>query len=125
MSPDRIALNPTASSFHHSRLIRAGDLLFLAGHVAREGGIGEIKASTVAGQTTEILRQFEAALRLANATLARLVQVTAYLTRREDFAEFDAAYRAFFPADPPARTTVIAQLLPPGALIEMDGIASL
>ena len=117
------ALNPTAAPFHHSRLIQAGDLLFLAGHVAREGGTGPITATTVGDQTREILRQLEAALQLAGATLASLTKVTVFLTRREDFAEFDAAYKALFPSNPPARTTVIAGLLPPGALVEIDGIA--
>lgn len=121
---DRRALNPTAAPFHHSRLIKAGGLLFLAGHVARENGTGPITATTVAAQTSEILRQLEAALQLAGARLTDLAKVTVYLTRKEDFTEFDAAYKGFFPTEPPARTTVIAGLLPPGALVEMDGIAS-
>jgi 2-iminobutanoate/2-iminopropanoate deaminase len=121
---DKLTVNPTPAPFHHSRLIKAGNLLFLAGHVARKGGTAEVTGD-VPEQTAEILRQFEAALESVGCSLAKLVKVTAYLTKKEDFAPFEATYKQFFPNNPPARTTVLVELLPSNALVEMDGIATM
>lgn len=123
--PERIAVNPTAAKFHFSRLIRVGDFLFIAGHVARDRGTGEIEAGGITEQTTLILEQFKNLLRTAGSSLEKLVKVNVYLVRKEDFEAFNACYAAYFPSDPPVRTTVITELLPKGALIEMDAIATM
>jgi len=123
--PERVVVNPTAAKFHYSRLIRAGDFLFIAGHVARDQGTGEIEARGITEQTSLILEQFKNLLRAAGSSLEKLVKVNVYLVRKEDFEAFNACYAGYFPSDPPVRTTVITELLPKGALIEMDAIATM
>ena len=57
-------------------------------------------------------------------TARDIVKATVWLTRIEDFAAFDAAYGAFFgDATLPARSTVRADLMVPGALVEIEAIA--
>lgn len=121
---ERVAINPTRAKFHYSRLVKVGDLLFLAGHVARENGVGGIIGTTIQEQTASILQQFAATLEAAGSSLDKVVKVNVFLGRKEDFAAFNATYAEFFPEAPPVRTTVLAELLPEGALIEMDAIAS-
>ncbi len=123
--PERIAVNPTPARFHYSRLIRVGDLLFIAGHVARDHRTGEIEAGGIVEQTALILEQFKEALEAAGSSLGKTAKVNVYLVRKEDFEAFNACYARYFPSDPPVRTTVITELLPKGALIEMDAIATM
>ena len=55
----------------------------------------------------------------AGLQLTDVVSVTAYLRHAEDFEAYDAVWREAFPDDPPARTTIAAQLLVPDALVEL------
>ncbi len=51
------------------------------------------------------------------------MSVTVYLKRQADFQAMNAAYRTFWPKDPPTRTTVVADLARPDALVEISMIA--
>jgi 2-iminobutanoate/2-iminopropanoate deaminase len=80
-----------------------------------EGGVGE--------QTERALRNVEAVLAAAGATVADVVRMDCYLTSLDDFAAFNEVYARWFPApDPPARTTVVVGLAP-GLLVEVTALA--
>jgi 2-iminobutanoate/2-iminopropanoate deaminase len=53
------------------------------------------------------------------------VKNTVWITRQEDFPAYNRAYGARLAAPYPARSTVISQLAVPGALIEIEALASL
>ena len=71
-------------------------------------------------QTFENLRTI---LEAAGSSLQEVVKVNAYLTDLTRFAQFNGVYEEFFSQDPPARTTVGADLL--GMLVEIDCVAVL
>ncbi|GAA3821145.1 hypothetical protein GCM10022403_063210 [Streptomyces coacervatus] len=54
-----------------------------------------------------------------------ITRCTCYLADRGHFAEFNRVYREFFAdcAPLPARTTVVAQLVREGVLVEVDAMA--
>src|SRR4029453_5875379 len=56
------------------------------------------------------------------ASLSDVIKVKVILTRAEDFAAFNAAYREIFPTDPPARVSMVAGLTI-DARVEIDGVA--
>ena len=60
-------------------------------------------------------------LEAAGSGLDGVVKVNAYLTDLTRFGRFNEVYRVFFAQDPPARTTVGADLL--GILVEVDCVA--
>jgi len=91
--------------------------------VARDPNTAKVVGTTIEEQTATILESFRGALERAGSSLERVVKVTVFLARREDFGRFDRAYARFFPEDPPVRTTVVAALRPEGALVEMEAIA--
>ena len=62
-------------------------------------------------------------LEASGSGLDGVVKVNAYLTDLTRFAQFNAVYKEFFAGDPPARTTVGADLL--GILVEIDCVAVL
>ena len=63
-------------------------------------------------------------LAAAGSSLDDVLSVTVFLTTAAHFQAMNAAYRTFWPGDPPARTTVIASLVAPDALVEITMIAA-
>ena len=98
-----------------SAAVRADGMIFVAGSISAEG---DIRAQT--RQTIENIGQL---LQKAGSSLANVVAVHVYLTKADSFAAMNEAYRTFWPKDPPVRTTVVADLVVPGGLLEISMIA--
>ncbi len=106
-----------------SPLTRIGDTLYTSGQVGVDPATRTV-AEGVRGQTRQTLVNLRAALALAGADLSHVVKVTVFLTDMADFAEFNEAYREFFPADPPARSTVgVVALARPELVVEIEAVA--
>jgi aminoacrylate peracid reductase len=99
-----------------SAAVRAGGLVYVAGALSQDGG--DIRA-----QTRKVLEDMDQTLRAAGSRLANVASANVYITRAEDFAAMNEVYRTFWEKDPPVRTTVVADLVIPGALVEMSMIA--
>ncbi|MBB2201520.1 RidA family protein [Gluconacetobacter tumulisoli] len=92
-----------------SPAVRAGDFVYVSGQVpVRDGAI---VGADVAEQTRVVLDNVAAALALAGCAMSDVVKTFAILTDAGDFAAFNAAYAAYFPIEPPARTTIEAGLM--------------
>lgn len=100
---------------------RAGDLVFVSGQVAF-GPDGRLVPGGIDAETRQTLDNIAAALAEAGATLDDVVKLTVFLADLDEFAPFNAAFRDYFPASPPARTTVAAGLML-GARVEIEAIA--
>lgn len=105
----------------YSQALRVGDLIYTSGFGAHDPNSGEVIGEDIDAQTRQTLRNVDAALRAAGASLASAVKATVHLADLSDFAEFDAAYRTFFTTPYPVRTTVGSNLL--GILVEIDVVA--
>lgn len=101
--------------------VEAGGFIFLSGQLPF-GPDGGLVGGDIGDQTRRTMENIEAVLAPLGASLSDVVKVTVFLTRAEDFARFNDAYRAFFPDGPPARSTVVTALLL-GARIEIEAIA--
>lgn len=115
--------NAPAPGGHYSQAIVAGDDIYVAGSGPFDPATHEIVAGGIAEQTRRTLDNIAAILEAAGATLSDAVKVTVYLKDMNDFRAMDAAYQAYFPTDPPARTTVQAELFGAGRLIVIDAVA--
>ncbi len=102
--------------------IRAGDFIFVSGQLGIDDK-GVVVADDVAAQARQALERIRSILGQANADLSAVVKISVWLTDKADFPAFNAAYREFFPDRPPARSTVVSDLLIPGAKVEIDAIA--
>jgi reactive intermediate/imine deaminase len=107
----------------YSPAIKAGGLIYVSGTLAQEAGGAIAGKGDVGAQTRRVLERMREILTAAGSSLDRAVSVTVYLTSAEHFAAMNDAYRTFWPSDPPTRTTVIADLVLPDALVEMSMIA--
>ena len=108
----------------YSHAVRTGDLLFVSGQVPFNPDNGEVVGSTMAEQTRQCLSNLDAVLKGTGLARNNVAKVTAFLTRYEDFAEFNKVYAEFFGEHRPARTTVEVSRLPKDILVEIDAIAA-
>jgi 2-iminobutanoate/2-iminopropanoate deaminase len=106
----------------YSAGIRAGELVFTAGQVGIDPATGELVAGGIAAETRQALRNVQAILEAAGSSLDRVVKTTVFLRDMADFAAMNAVYAEFFPAAPPARTTIQAGALPRNVAIEIEAV---
>ena len=104
--------------------IRKGNIVQVAGTAAFDPATGELAGTTVAEQTALTLRNIEAVLAAAGASIDDVVMFRVYLTDTAHFAELNETYAELVGEPFPARTTVYVGL-PPGMLVEIDALAVL
>ena len=93
-----------------STAIRAGDFVFLAGQIPiRDGEM--VTDGSIEDQTRIVLELIKSTLAEAGCVLADVVKSMVWMRDRADFAGFNAVYGEYFPAEPPARSAVVCDLL--------------
>lgn len=106
----------------YSHAVVAGGFVYVSG----QGPINPETGSAPDGFREQVRQTFEnlrTILEAAGSGLKSVVKVNAYLTDLTRFAQFNEVYEEFFDDEPPARTTVGADLL--GILVEIDCVAVL
>jgi 2-iminobutanoate/2-iminopropanoate deaminase len=101
----------------------SGGFLFISGQVGRapDGTLG----ATIEEQTKQTIENMGAILRAAGCDFKDVVKATVFITKSEYFLPFNTIYSEYFPEPRPARATVLAQLVDPALLIEIEAIAKL
>jgi 2-iminobutanoate/2-iminopropanoate deaminase len=124
-SNKQVITRPGAPAGVLSPAVRVGDLLFLSGVLGTKPGGGGLADGGIEGQTRQALDNVKSALELAGASMADVAKCTVFLTDVANFQAMNKVYREFFPTDPPARSTVVvAALVVPNALIEIECTAA-
>jgi 2-iminobutanoate/2-iminopropanoate deaminase len=126
--PDRTVIhtdNAPKAIGPYSQGIRLGDLIFCAGQTPIVPATGDLIAGEIEAQTRQVLSNLKAVLEAAGTGMDRVVKTTVFMTNLGDFARMNAVYAEFFPANPPARSTVQVSALPKGAQVEIECIAAL
>jgi 2-iminobutanoate/2-iminopropanoate deaminase len=109
---------------HYSQARIAGDLIFTAGLVPIDPETRSLVGEgDVAEQTRQVLRNLQAILAAAGATLDDVVKLTVLLADRDrDWEAYDAVFPEFFTPPYPARLTAGAHL--GNILVEIEAVAS-
>lgn len=107
----------------YSQAIRAGDLIFAAGQTPIDPATGNLVEGEIETQTRRVLGNIKAVLEAAGSGLDKVVKTTVFMTNLGDFARMNAVYAEYFPANPPARSTVQVAALPKGAAVEIECVA--
>jgi len=105
-----------------SPAVKAGGLIFLSGALATDES-GRVVAGDITAQTKRVLDNLGKVLEAAGSSMDQVASVNVYLKKAADFPAMNEAYQGFWPKDPPVRTTVVANLVVPEALIEISMIA--
>lgn len=108
----------------YSQAIEAGGLIFVSGQIPVDPKTGDVVQGGIEAQTERVIRNIEAILEEAGATLEKVVKTTVYLANLADFAAMNQVYGHLFPVDAPARATVQVARLPKDVLIEIEAIAA-
>jgi reactive intermediate/imine deaminase len=93
-----------------SRVVRAGDFVFLTGQVPMQNG-AVMTHGSIEDQTRAVLDDITATLAMAGCDRNDIVKSMVWLTSREDFPGFNAVYAEYFPEQPPARSAIVNDLL--------------
>ena len=112
----------------YSQAIRCGQFLYTSGQVGFEPATGELVGSDVQTQAERAIKNMQAVLEAAGASLANVVKTTVFLTRMSDFQVMNEVYVRYFSGPDrlaPARSTVAVAELPRQALFEIECVAVL
>ncbi len=107
----------------YSPAIVADGFVFVAGQGPVNPLTDELVLGDIGTETRRTLENIRAILEAAGSSLRDVVRVGVFLSDMKDFNAMNEVYREFFPEDPPARTTVGAQL--PRIKVEIDCVARL
>jgi 2-iminobutanoate/2-iminopropanoate deaminase len=105
-----------------SQAIRTGNLVFTAGQAGRNRETGQM--GDIREQTQWALRNIEAILKAAGATMDDVVKTTVYIKEGADSAAMSEEYERHFNQPLPARSSVaVSRLKNAEMLIEIEAIA--
>ncbi len=121
----RVVRTPLAPSPRgvYSQAIAADGFVFVAGQGPINPQTNELELGDIRSETRRTLENVRSILVAAGSSLRDVVRVGVFLADIKDFDAMNEVYQKFFPVDPPARSTVGAQL--PKIKIEIDCIARL
>lgn len=106
----------------YSQAISTGNLVFISGQLPIDPTTGKLIDDTISARTHQVLHNLKAIAKEAGGDLPGIVKTTIFLTDLADFSEVNAVYAGYFPATPPARSTVQVAALPLGSNIEIEAI---
>jgi 2-iminobutanoate/2-iminopropanoate deaminase len=108
----------------YSQAIIANGFVFCSGTAGIDPATGAV-AEGIEAQAEQALRNLDAILAAAGASLPTLVKTTIFYQNVDDFAAINAVYARYMPEPPPARSAPANVNLPHGLLISIDAIAVL
>ncbi len=128
--PEPVDLGPQKEAIDHrgergedvtglfSPIVRSGHLYFLSGVIGRsqDGDIGAATRQAMDGIRTR--------LEAVDLTMDDLVKCTVFLVDMADYNGMNAAYREYFPTNPPARSALAVRELPASAQVEVECIGA-
>jgi 2-iminobutanoate/2-iminopropanoate deaminase len=107
----------------YSQAIQAGNFLFLSGQIPLDPRTGELVKGDIGQQTRQVLENIKGVLESQELGMENVVKVTIFLKDIENFNRVNEVYATYFPAPPPARSTVEVARLPRDAEVEIEAIA--
>lgn len=103
--------------------VRFDRLVFTSGQVGIDPATGELAEGGVEAETRQALNNLKDVLEAGGSSLAQVLKTTVFMADMAEFPRMNAVYGEFFPAEPPARSTVEVAALPKGAKVEIEAVA--
>lgn len=106
----------------YSQAVVANGMVFTSGQIALTPE-GVMLENDVVVQTKQVLKNLQAVLEEAGASMQSVIKTTIFLDSMDDFATVNEIYAQAFGSHKPARSTVAVKTLPKNALVEIDAVA--
>ncbi len=116
--------NAPAAIGPYSQAIKCGNMLFTSGQIPINPASGEVEATDITGQATQVMKNLAAVLEEAGTSFDKVIKTTCFLSDMADFAAFNAVYAEYFTSKP-ARSCVAVKTLPKNVLVEVEVIAEI
>jgi 2-iminobutanoate/2-iminopropanoate deaminase len=107
----------------YNQAICCGQFIYTSGQIALDPGSGELVGEDVQTQTHQVLKNLQAVLESAGASLQSVIKTTVFLAHMSDFQAMNAVYGGYFIGIAPARSTIAVAELPRKALVEIECVA--
>jgi 2-iminobutanoate/2-iminopropanoate deaminase len=107
----------------YSQAVISGNWIFVSAEKGVDPLTGKIAEGGVRGETLQVLKNIDAILEAAGASIKDVVRCVVYLKNIEDFSAMNEAYATVFTSEPPARTTVGVAALPLGLSVMIEATA--
>jgi enamine deaminase RidA (YjgF/YER057c/UK114 family) len=101
-----------------------GPCLFVSGQVAFDASGAIVGKDDFAAQAAQVMSNLHAVLRDGGATFRDVVRVNVFLSDRKYLAAWRELRLRYFTEPFPASTLVIAQLISPDLMIEVEAVAA-
>jgi 2-iminobutanoate/2-iminopropanoate deaminase len=113
-----------AGSLPFSQVVEANGFVFLAGQVGNRPGESNAVTGGIDAETRQMLDNVGRLLKTAGLSYRDVVKTTVYLRDFTEFEAMNAAYREYFPSDPPTRATVGVTMLARDFRVEIEVTAA-
>jgi len=119
-----VVYNSKNQAMPYSKALKYNDTIYMCGQIGVTEN-GQLVEGGIEAQTRQAMENIRSILAEAGATLDDIVKTTVWITDASLFAAFNEVYSEFFGETPPARSTVVSDLILQGALVEIEPITIL
>ncbi len=106
----------------YSQAYKANGFVFTSGQIAINPANGKVEATTIEGQTEQVMKNLGAVLKQAGSSFDKTIKTVCFLADMGDFAKFNEIYGKYFTSKP-ARSCVAVKTLPKNVLVEVECVA--
>ena len=114
---------PAAIGPYSQGTIVQGEIIAVSGQLPIDPATGAFAGDTIEAQTEQSIKNVEAILAAAGASLENVFKTTVLLADINDFGAMNEVYAKFFQSGLPARAAFEAANLPKGAKVEIEALA--
>ena len=126
--PERTPINPAGISPNPalSPGVRVGDLLVVSGNVAVDGSGNLVGGSDCEAQSRQVMANIRTIVEAAGGKMEDVAKITCFITDINNYSGYSKVRSETWPSSPPASSTVVvAGLVRPEYLVEVEAIVRL
>jgi 2-iminobutanoate/2-iminopropanoate deaminase len=122
----RTVIGKTGTPYSQALRVEGGELFFISGQLAVDESGALVGAGDLEAQARHIFASMDKLLHEAGGSLKNIVKIGAFITTMDGYASYGKVRRDVFgDALPTSSTVIVAGLVTPGCVIEIEAIAVL